>query len=399
LNKLIRIGIVCFLISGIESYAQTGIDKVKKVKESTFKEIEYANKLLEETKGKTKQSLIEIDVINEKLKKRHQFIVNLATETSMVEGSIGEYEVEIANIEAQVVSLKSLYAGMIIQGYKKRWNNYFIFYLLAAENANQFYKRFRFFKTYSGYIKAQKKKAESLKSIYGEKINELEKRKREKEGLLKSTKREFAVIQDEGNKKRRLVNELKGRQAEIEGQIKEKERLARRLDNEMEKILLAERKKLAKGTSGSKSLTPVDQVISTDFEKNKGRLPWPTPHGVVTGRYGEHQHPDFKSVKVRNDGIYISTVQGEIVRAIFKGIVSKVFSIPGQNYTVIIRHGNYFTLYHNLIHVNVKAGQTVEMKEPIGKVFTDSESKETTLYFQVWRDMERSDPETWLAVQ
>jgi septal ring factor EnvC (AmiA/AmiB activator) len=102
---------------------------------------------------------------------------------------------------------------------------------------------------------------------------------------------------------------------------------------------------------------------------------------------------------VRNDGIYISTVQGETVRAIFKGVVSKVFSIPGQNYTVIIRHGTYFTLYHNLIQVNVKAGQSVEMKEAIGKVFTDSESKETTLYFQVWKDMERSDPEIWLAVQ
>jgi septal ring factor EnvC (AmiA/AmiB activator) len=399
LKRVFFIGFLFILNIGAVVFAQTGIEKVKKVKESTLKEIEYANKLLEETKGKTKQSLIEIDVINEKLKKRQQYIVNLATETSLVEGSIEEYEAEIGKLEAQVDNLKSIYASMVVQSYKKRWNNYFIFYLLAAENANQFYQRFRFFKTYTGYIRTQKEKVEAIKLEYAEKKRTLEQKKLEKVGLLKATKKEFAVIQDEGNKKKKLLNELKNKQEEIERQITDKEKLARRLDSEMEKILAAERKKVTKGSSVKNSLTPVDLVISNDFEKNRGRLPWPTPHGVVTGRYGEHQHPDFKSVKVRNDGIYISTVQGETVRAIFKGVVSKVFSIPGQNYTVIIRHGTYFTLYHNLIQVNVKAGQSVEMKEAIGKVFTDSESKETTLYFQVWKDMERSDPEIWLAVQ
>lgn len=145
------------------------------------------------------------------------------------------------------------------------------------------------------------------------------------------------------------------------------------------------------------NLTPLELIISNDFSKNQGKLPWPTQRGIISGKYGEHDHPDFKSVKIRNDGIYISTERGELVRAVFKGIVSKVFSIPGENYTVIIRHGNYFTLYHNLIDVKVKAGQSVETKEAIGKVFTDAETKETTLYFQVWRETERNDPELWLA--
>ena len=118
--------------------------------------------------------------------------------------------------------------------------------------------------------------------------------------------------------------------------------------------------------------------------------------GIISGKYGEHEHPDFKSVKIRNDGVYIST-KGEIVRTVFKGVVSKVFAIPGENFTVIIRHGNYFTLYHNLIDVKVKAGQQVETKEAIGKVYTDIDTKETTLYFQIWRETERNDPELWLA--
>ena len=102
-------------------------------------------------------------------------------------------------------------------------------------------------------------------------------------------------------------------------------------------------------------MTPAEKIVSADFEKNNGKLPWPTERGIITGKYGEHQHPDYKNVTVRNDGVYISTAAGENVRSIFKGVVSRVFSIPGENYTVIIKHGKYFSLYHNLVNVRVKA--------------------------------------------
>jgi len=387
-----------FLVSAVSGFSQTGLDKVRKVRENTLKEIELANKMLEETKSKTKQSLQEIDLINEKLKKRQQVLLNLATETAIVEGTIEEYENQIRLLDRQINALKSLYAKMVIQSYKRKWKDNFIIYLMSADNMNQFYQRIRFFKTYSSYIKSQKLQTEALKVQYLEKKEGLLRHKAEKDRLLRSTRKEVATIQDEGSKKRKLVSELKGRQAEIEKDLKEKERLAKRLDNEMTKILDAERRKTSRGTVKA-GMTPVEQIIATDFEKNRGRLPWPTQHGIITGKYGEHQHPDFKSVKVRNDGIYISTLQGESARAIFKGVVSKVFSIPGQNYTVIIRHGSYFTLYHNLTEVRVKAGQNVDVKEVIGKVFTDPETKETTLYFQVWKETERSDPEIWLAAQ
>ncbi len=387
-----------FLLMAVSGFSQTGLDKVRKVKENTLKEIELANRMLEETKSKTKQSLQEIDLINEKLKKRQQVMLNLATETAIVEGTIEEYENQIQLLDREVTALKALYSKMVVQSYKRKWKDNFIIYLLSSENMNQFYQRFRFFKTYSSYIKSQKLNNEALKAQYIEKKEGLQKHKAEKERLLRSTKKEVATIQDEGSKKRKLVNELKGKQAEIEKDLKEKEKLAKRLDNEMAKILDAERRKTNKGTVKA-GMTPVEQIIATDFEKNRGRLPWPTQHGIITGKYGEHQHPDFKSVKVRNDGIYISTLQGENARTIFKGVVSKVFSIPGQNYTVIIRHGSYFTLYHNLVDVRVKTGQSVDVKEVIGKVFTDPETKETTLYFQVWKETERSDPEIWLAAQ
>jgi septal ring factor EnvC (AmiA/AmiB activator) len=380
----------------VTAIAQNDVEKVRKMRESTLKEIEYANKLLEETRGQTKASLQEVNIINQKLKKRKQYITGLETETEMVGQTVAEYQSEIEKVQAEIKRLKDLYADMIVRNYKNRWDNYYIMYFLASDNMNQFYQRLRFVRIYYNYIENQKLKLDHLKDDMNVKSNELMEVKKKKEDLIQTTKKEYSVIQEESARKMILVNALKKKQAEIERDIKEKERTAKKLDNEITKIIEAERKKSGKGSIKA-NLTPADQIISIDFEKNRGKLPWPTKEGIISGKYGEHEHPDFKEVKIRNEGIYISTSKGEPVRSIFKGVVSKVFSIPGENYTVIIKHGNYYTLYHNLVDVTVKAGQHVETKEILGKVYTDNDTKESTLYFQIWKETERNDPELWLA--
>jgi murein hydrolase activator len=376
--------------------AQNDVEKVRKMRELTLKEIEYANKLLEETRGQTKASLQEVNIINQKLKKRQQYILGLETETEMVGQTVAEYQAEIEKVQAEIKRLKDLYADMIVRNYKNRWNNYYIMYFLASDNMNQLYQRLRFVRIYYNYIENQKLKLDKLKEDLSVKSNELLEVKKKKEILIQTTKKEYSVIQEESARKISLVNTLKKKQAEIERDIRDKERTAKKLDNEITKIIEAEKKKSGKGSIKA-NLTPADQIISSDFEKNRGKLPWPTREGIISGKYGEHEHPDFKEVKIRNDGIYISTSRGEPVRSIFKGVVSRVFSIPGENYTVIIKHGNYYTLYHNLVDVTVKAGQHVETKEILGKVYTDNETKESTLYFQIWKETERNDPELWLA--
>jgi murein hydrolase activator len=383
------------LIAGI-GIAQNDVEKVRKLRENTLKEIEYANKLLEETRGKTKASIEEVNIINQKLKKRQQYIASLETETEMVGKTVAEYQAEIDKVQAEIKRLKDLYADMLVKNYKNRWNNYYIMYFLASDNMNQLYQRLRFVRIYYNYIENQKLKLDNLKADLSVKSNALLEVKKQKDSLIRSTKKEYGVIQEESAKKKVLLNSLKKKQAEIEREIRDKEKTARKLDNEISKIIEAEKRKSANGSIKA-NLTPADQIISSDFEKNRGKLPWPTKEGIISGKYGEHEHPDFKQVKIRNDGIYISTSKGESVRSIFKGVVSRVFSIPGENYTVIIKHGNYYTLYHNLVDVTVKAGQHVETKEVLGKVYTDNETKESTLYFQIWKETERNDPELWLA--
>jgi murein DD-endopeptidase MepM/ murein hydrolase activator NlpD len=144
-------------------------------------------------------------------------------------------------------------------------------------------------------------------------------------------------------------------------------------------------------------LTPEEKLISDNFQGNKGKLPWPTERGVVTSRFGKHQHAVLKQVTVQNDGIDISTVQGAEARALFDGVVSKVVAILGANYTVIIRHGNFLTVYQNLINVRVKPGEEVSVKQILGTIFTEEDTNSTLLHIEIWKELNKQNPEDWLS--
>lgn len=394
-----RIVLAILFLSVFTAFPLFGQDKAKKIRETrdkTLQEIEYANKLLIETQGKTKESLHEVTLINHKLNKRKEFLVGVEVEMSVLDQAIDENQLTIYGLEKEIEKLKKLYAKMILNGYKNQSKRFVIMYFLASENLNQLYRRIRTIKLFNSYLTKKHAELNGLKADYLRKIDELQKLKDEKDILAKKAKKETLIIQQEVNQKKNLVNQLKKKQKEIEEEIRNKEKTARKLENELKKIIDEERKKI-KSTGSKERMTPAEKIVSSDFEKNAGRLPWPTQKGLITGRYGEHQHPDYKSVTIRNDGIYIATSAGESARSIFKGVVSRVFSIPGENYTVIIKHGQFYSLYHNLVNVSVKAGQSVEIKENIGKVFTNDKTKETVLYFQIWKETERRDPELWLA--
>jgi murein DD-endopeptidase MepM/ murein hydrolase activator NlpD len=175
-----------------------------------------------------------------------------------------------------------------------------------------------------------------------------------------------------------------------------------RLQQEIERVIAAEAKKAGKKSSKDSgfALTTAEKVLSGDFSGNQGKLPWPVQRGLITDHFGEHPHAILKHVVVRNSGIDITTQANAKARTVFKGEVTKIVAIPGGNMAVIIRHGNYLTVYSNLSEVFVKEGQKVTTKEEIGTVFTDKdEDNKTILKFQLWRENNKLNPEDWLSQQ
>ena len=187
-----------------------------------------------------------------------------------------------------------------------------------------------------------------------------------------------------------------GQEKELKNKIAENQKIARKLEKEIAAIIKAS---ASKGRSRNMydQLTPEEKLISDNFQGNKGKLPWPTERGVVTGRFGKHQHAVLKQVTVQNDGIDISTVQGAEARALFDGVVSKVVAILGANYTVIIRHGNFLTVYQNLINVRVKPGDEIRVKQILGTIFTEEDTNSTLLHIEIWKELNKQNPEDWLS--
>ena len=145
-------------------------------------------------------------------------------------------------------------------------------------------------------------------------------------------------------------------------------------------------------------MTKAEQKLSADFASNRGRLPFPLNGKYrIISTFGEHQHQELRHVRTNNNGIDIQTTSGTEARAVFDGVVTRVFVVPGYNNSVIVRHGNYLTVYGNLSHVYVKAGDNVTTRQSIGKIYTDTENNnETVLHFQLWKEKRKLDPELWL---
>jgi len=141
-----------------------------------------------------------------------------------------------------------------------------------------------------------------------------------------------------------------------------------------------------------------EALISKEFESSKGKLPFPlTGNYTIVSSFGEQQHQELSYVRTNNNGIDIQTTAGTEVNSIFRGVVTRVFVMPGFNNNVIIRHGDFLSVYSNLSQVYVKAGDVVSTSQIIGKIFTDTEKgNETVLHFQLWKERTKLNPALWV---
>jgi septal ring factor EnvC (AmiA/AmiB activator) len=200
------------------------------------------------------------------------------------------------------------------------------------------------------------------------------------------------LLQGEQQRKQKLVKKLGNKEKQLKKELDQKKLIADRIEKEIARIIEEERKKTSKN-----ELTPEQKLIGDDFSVNKGRLPWPVEKGIITSHFGVHQHPVLKYVTENNFGIEITSSGKTSARSIFKGEVTAITAISGANMTIIIRHGNYLSVYTNLINIKVKKGDKVDTKQVIGEVFQDpSANYNATIKFMIF-ESKYVDPEIWIA--
>ena len=400
--KISNTGSVCLtvsvlILSGFLSVvtAQTK-EELLKEKGKAQEEIEYTNRLLEETRKKRQSSLNRVKIINRRIQLRNQLIQSINQEIKIFNLEIENKQEMILDMEKDLEMIKRQYEMLVQFAYWNKNKYDRLMFVMSADNFNMAYKRMKYIQKYSSQRRIQAAMIQSVRQELQAEILALENAILKKEELARQKAGENRSLEREKRNRGQMIAELTGQEKELREKIAENRKIAERLEKEIAAIIAAEA-----GAGRSRSmydqLTPEEKLISDNFQGNKGKLPWPTERGVVTSRFGKHQHAVLKQVTVQNDGIDISTVQGAEARALFDGVVSKVVAILGANYTVIIRHGNFLTVYQNLIKVRVKPGDSVKVKQVLGTVFTEEETNSTMLHIEIWKELNKQNPEDWLS--
>ena len=383
-----------FLFSFTCSYSQS-IDAIKKKNEKTEKEIAYLNKLLENARNDQSTTVQKVTIINQKIVKGREMIESLMNEVKYIESRINENEVIKSGLESDKQRMLDFYSKMVYETWKKRNESDKLIYIFSSSSFAEAYARYKYFEQVQDYSKRQiqliEQTNDSLTSINSQ-LNKLMAQKNATQSKITSQNNQLIKEQNEANKS---IADLKKKEKELLRKLNIEIKNRERFKKELEKLIAAQAKK-----SGSKNstykLTPEEKLISDDFAKNRGKLPWPVEQGFVSEKFGVNVHPVFKQVKLDNAGITITTSRNADVRAVFKGVVTEIMFIPGDNNVVIVRHGNYLTVYSNLVEVFIKKGDTVNVKQKIGRLAVSS-GNNSTLNFQVWKDKDNLNPQLWLT--
>ena len=398
--------LLSFLLMAGSVFSQSKTD-LEKQKQKLLQDIEFTNKLLNETEANKKATLGELNLLSSKINKRQELINTILREVELIESQIGETKGVVAALAADLKALKDEYALMIYQAYKNQNQYDRLLFILSSEDFNQAYKRIKYFQQYAKHRQQQAKAIESTKTALESRTEELADKKLKMAYLVEDKEKEKIQLSTEKEQQGEMVKSLKDKESELKKDLKDKERDAKKLEKAIARIIEEEIRKAKiiaeKGgtkTTTTKSgfaLTPKELELSGQFSDNQGKLPWPSERGIITSSFGEHPHPTLPAIKIENNGIDITTDKNVKARAVYEGTVSAVVSIPGAHKAVIVRHGEFLSVYANLEDVVVKMGDKLAVKQEIGTVVTSREDGKTILHFEIWKGSTKLNPAKWIV--
>lgn len=213
--------------------------------------------------------------------------------------------------------------------------------------------------------------------------------------LKKSQNKELTDLGKDETQYKTSVNKLKAEENKLSKEVKAKQAQIDKAQKQIQDIIAAEARKSQKEVRTEAEDKYITE-LSGKFDDNKGKLPYPVRGGVIIDRYGTHPHPTQRGLTINNKGVNIAAAKGSAVTCVFEGTVSKIFSVPGMNNCVMVRHGNYITLYANMASVSVKAGDKVSLNQQVGKLLDTANDDDIYIHFEVWKETTNLNPEQWL---
>ena len=401
LNPSLQFILLGFLFfGGLTVQSQNTKEDLEQRRLELREEIQKINSLRSSNKLREKSVLTEVEDLDRQIRTTEKLIKVTNQQANLLTRDINSNTTKIQQLRKELVKLKEDYGQMIEKSYKSKSQQSRIMFLLSSESFLQAYKRLQYMKQYANY---RKKQGEEIKqgTLDLQVFNtNLIKQKKEKDKLIAENRDTRSQLGKNSKSQQVLIKSIRQKEGQFASQIRKKQQEIDAIDRQIDEIIrasIAAANKESGSTSRSTfELTPEAKALAANFASNKGKLPWPVKSGVVTMRFGTQPHPIVKSTTINSNGVRIDTDKGEKARAIFDGTVSEVQAVKGANKAVMVRHGDYITIYNNLSKVFVTKGDTVTLGQDLGEIATSTSTGKTTLHFLIYKNTDKLDPAEWI---
>ena len=375
------------------------LESVREEIRQAEEEIKMTNQLLSKTQKNQQTTDRQLNLIRNKIRNRKNIISNLEKQSGLIENNIGAKNTTIRSLEQDLNRLRQEYAAMVYDSYKNYKLNNFMLFLFASRDFNDATLRIAYMHRYNRMREQKAAEIDSVSASVGREISSLQSQKEELDKVRRSRNEELTSLDKDETQYRTSSQKLQQEAGKLNSIIKANRKRIEQMQKQIRQIIAEESRK-NKAKPQTSEQREFDVKLSGQFEQNTGKLPYPV-RGVIVNNYGLHSHTAIKGVVEKNQGVDIAAAPGAEVRAVFEGEVSQVLLNQWTNKVVLLRHGNYLTLYSNLASVNVKVGDRVTLNQPIGRIASSEDSNDCTLHFEVWKlDAQNNpvnlNPEKWL---
>ncbi|SKB80853.1 Septal ring factor EnvC, activator of murein hydrolases AmiA and AmiB [Alkalitalea saponilacus] len=357
------------------------INNLRAEREALLQEIDRTNRMLQSKQTTRETNLQQLNLLTREITIRESFLADIRNEISIIDASLEENQRQINQLENEIESIKTEYARLIQDTYKRRNALDELIFFLSANGFSEAYQRYRLLQEYTRYRQQQAEKLKASQNLLFALQEDIQIQRLQKEEALKEIENEYVQLSSNRQQKNVLIRNLQREERWLREQLNKQQQQAEELENRILEYIRTSRA----GTTGE------------NFGDFKGKLIWPVSRGRIVNSFGEHPHPVLSNVTIKNNGIDIQTSGNDDVFAVHNGEISRVVAIPGYNTAVIVRHGKFLTVYANLRTVKVAQGQIVTAGSNLGTVYREDNDSGGILHFEIWEENQKLDPVNWLV--
>lgn len=390
MSKKIKTTFITFILSSICVFSQTKSELIS-IKNKLTAEIQLINNAIESTKSGQQQSIEELQLINKQIQAQTNLLKISERYIDVLSFEKDSIDLELKKNKNKLSTEKNIYAQLIINANRLELTYNPIEFILESRSFNELVRAMYHFRQIELTRRSKYEEIKDLQHTIEKTKKSILVRKARQANLIKDQKQNINQLSFVKSRQTNIIKSLILKQDSLTLVLKNKEIQTKKINDEILILIDTESKK-----KQIFELTPEGKITSKHFSENRGQLHWPVSNGIITSKFGKVQHPIISSISTMNNGIEITTNSRD-VNSVFKGVVSKILVLPNGLKVVIVRHGEYLSVYSNLYDVSVAKNQNIEGKDIIGSLFIDKDSNTNVLGFQIWKGREKLNPSHWLV--